>query len=68
MRRCPRDCVASEFERVMASIPRGFVLVSSRRWRCWRDFRFRYQGRRNPELDRQGWRRGDIFETSVVCK
>lgn len=62
------DCEPREFSRVMAAIPRGMVFKSSERIGCWRDFTFSYTGERNHELERNGFKRGQLWSTAVVCK
>jgi len=63
--KCPKDVDIDVFEGMLSTIPRGFVFTGSSRWLWWRNFTFVATGFPTKE---SGMKRGDIFETAVVCK
>ena len=65
--KCPKDVRPEDYRQMLDTIPKGFVLKSSKRNSYWRDFYFRLE-RRNTKLVSYGFKLGDSFETAVVCK
>ena len=59
---CPDDMNESEFQYVLDSVPKSFKLLATKREKWWRVFTFRVTKNVGD------FRKGDIFETSGVCK
>ena len=66
--KCPRGVNPADFKHMLSNIPGGFVLKRHYREGIWMNFVFSYTGRRNPRLEEYDFKRGDEFETAIVCK